>query len=92
MTLWHKGRNRAPWPDWYEASLSHQVIEVIREIPHRMQQEFPKSGPNKNIPFLWTFTAGDSFLAEFRWSRVGADAKVTVTAEIAERMKCRFQL
>jgi len=57
-----------------------------------MEQEFPERGPNKNIAYLWTFKAEDNFLAQFHWPRVGADAKVTVTAYIAEKMKCRFQL
>jgi hypothetical protein len=87
-----KQRARQPaWPEWYEDGLPHQVITVLKDIPHSVQQEFPKSGPDKNIPSRWTFTTGSSFLAEFRWSRVGADAKVTVTADIAEKMKCRFQ-
>lgn len=82
-----KQRARQIWPSWYEAYLSHKVIEVLRDIPHRVEQIFPNSGPDKNIAFAWTFIAGENdFLAQFYWKR-GTNEIVTVNTFVAERLK-----
>lgn len=80
---------RQIWPSWYEAYLSHKVIEVLRDIPHRVEQRFPKDGPDKNIALAWTFIAGeDDYLAEFRWHR-GTGEVVTVNMFVAERLRAK---
>lgn len=85
-----KQRARQIWPSWYEAYLSHKVIEVLRDIPHRVEQSFPKDGPDKNIALTWTFIAGeDDYLAEFYW-RKGTSEVVTVNVFVAERLKQRY--
>jgi hypothetical protein len=77
------------WPSWYELSLSHRVIEVLRDIEHKVEQEMRK-GQDRSFAKRWIFRAGDNFLAEFHWERIGADTQVTVNTFIAERLRARY--
>jgi hypothetical protein len=62
---------------------------VLRDIPHRVVQEFPKTGDTM-LATRWTFIAGENdYLAEFRWKK-GTNEVVTVNTFIAEKLRARY--